>query len=609
MTRSYRSQVLYVNLSDESSKVESLPEDIFFYLLGGKGLGIYLLAHQPPKIDPFSRENQLIFVTGPLTGTIAPTAGRFGVVTKSPATNGFLDSYCGGFLGPEIKRAGYDAIIFQGKAESPVVVNINNDNIEFLKGDTWISKSPAQCDKMGKEKFGPRARVASIGIAGEKLGNFAGIFSDQRCAGRGGAGAVMGSKNLKAMIIQGTLPVEIYNPEQFRKDAWIARRYIRSSELTVRALPEEGTCNIVDIANISGILPTRNFQTSVFNEADKINGSAWRTNYWKNQIACFGCPIGCSKISYSKRTPTIIIDGPDYETVFALGSNVGNANQDIIIEANALCDEYGIDTISTGNVIGFVMELVQRGLATSSDFDGIPIKWGEPNTILELIKKIGTQEGCGELLAQGVAQITKKFPRSEIFAMHVKGLEIPGYEPRATKGMGLNYAISDRGACHLHSYCVSVEIFSNKGGMDPFLTDDRKVRLVYDCQAESNLIDSMILCMFAFFGMRMKEAFQMLSSATGLFKDEDDEMVLQSIADRIVTMTRLFNLREGWTLEDDTLPPRFLNEPLPSGPAMGQTLGKAELESMKKEYFKLMGWDEKGAPLKKTIEKLKINQF
>ncbi|MBN2011307.1 aldehyde ferredoxin oxidoreductase family protein [candidate division KSB1 bacterium] len=596
--RGYKNKILYVDLTTEKIWTETLDEKVMRLLLGGKGLGSWLLyKHMKPKIDPLSPENVLIFVVGPLTGTTAPTSSRFGIVSKSPASHTFLDSYCGGFFGQMIKYAGYDAIVINGAANSPKVLVINDDDISIDDGSEVWNKNTHESTEYLTSKYGADMKTAVIGPPGERCVPIAGIFCDVRTLGRGGAGAVMGSKKLKAIAIKGSGTVEITNQKEFENAVWVTHRMLRMSSQVTR-LSNDGTVNILDLVNASGALPTRNFQSGEFEEADKLTSKNWKKDYWIKSAACFGCPMACTKISRSKKHG-IVLDGPEYETIFAMGSNCGVTDHEAIIYANYLCDLYGIDTMSTGAIIAFVMELYQKKMISTDDLSGIKATWGSGDTLIRLTEIIATGEGIGELLSKGVREISKHFPGSEEFSMHVKGLEMPGYLARAAKGIGLSYAISERGACHLKGSPLT-EIL---GGADP-LTADGKAALFKSNQLDVAVVDSAILCYFVKFGITLKEIFQIINPCTGFEYKNPKE--LEEVGERIITLTRLFNTREGFSKKDDILPKRSLAEPIPSGNAKGHVV---ELDTLRSEYYNLMGWNDDGIPTEATIQRLALNDI
>jgi len=589
----YADNILRVNLTKQTWSTERLDEHLMKLLLGGKGLGAYHLYKElAPHTDPLSPANPLIFVVGPLTGTIAPTAGRFGVVTKSPATQTFLDSYCGGFFGQTMKFAGYDAIIFEGASCDPVTIVIDDDKIRFESAKELWGTTTAEATRKLKGMLGEGFQTAVIGPPGERMAPIAGIFSDERTAGRGGAGAVMGSKKLKAIAIRGTGSVTVHDPVGFDEAAWIAYRMLRMSN-QIRRMSEDGTANILGLVNAAGALPTRNFQEGQFEHSSEMTGEVWRKEYWTRTIGCHGCPIYCSKVARSKTRP-ISVDGPDYETMWAVGVNCGLTDKEAIIYSNYLCDLYGIDTISVGNIIGFVMELYQREMISAEDLGGIKAEWGNGDAMVALTERMAKGDGVGELLQKGVREISRHYPGSESFAMHVKGLEIPAYHPNAAQGIGLSFAISERGACHLRGTPLS-EIL---GGADP-LTTDGKAELFKTNQLDTSVVNAAVLCYFVKFGITLKEIYQLVNPCTGFgYKDVRD---LERVGERVTVLARLFNGREGFSAKDDILPKRALSEPLPSGPAKGHVL---ELETLRTEYYGIMGWTEDGIPTEKRLVEL-----
>lgn len=594
----YMDTILRVDLTSGKIRTEKLDEKIMPLVLGGKGLASLMLYNElAPHSNPLAPEVPLIFAVGPLTGTTAPTAGRLGVFTKSPATGTILDSYAGGFFGQTMKWAGYDAIVMTGKADSPKILVIDNDKVRLEDaGETWGLGTMSATEKL-RAKYGADFKTAVIGPAGERLAPIAGIFCDLRTAGRGGAGAVMGAKHLKGVAVRGTGAVAVHDPDMFQEMVWVANRMLRMSS-QIKRMKDHGTANIVELINAAGGLPTRNFQSGQFEGHKELWGETWTEEYWKESAACFGCGIGCTKIARHKKHG-YRIDGPEYETIFAVGSNCGVTDREAIIEVNYLCDDYGIDTISVGVIISFVMELYQRGMITATDLDGIEAKFGSGEALVELTKKICQGEGIGSKLEKGVREFSKHFPGSEAFAMHVKGLEMPGYLPRGAKGVGLSYAISERGACHLHGSPLS-ELM---GGADP-LAIAGKAALFKMNQLDIAVIDSAILCYFTKFGFTLKEVWQMINAGTGF--DYRNPRTLERVGERATTLARMFNVREGFSRKDDTLPPRCLSEPLPSGPAKGHIV---ELDEMRSEYYQLMGWDENGIPTAEKLRELQLTEI
>jgi aldehyde:ferredoxin oxidoreductase len=596
-SRGYNDCILRVDLASGVTGNEPLPDPAMRPLLGGKGLGAYLLLKElPPHVDALSPENRLILDVGPLTGTTAPTGGRLGSTTKSPSTGTYSDAYCGGFIGQTLKYAGYDAVILQGAASEPVLLVIDDAHVELRPASHLWGQTVPQTNESLHEQFGTGWQTLVIGPPGEKRSNIAGIFNETRALARGGVGAVMGSKNLKAIMVRGTGTVAVADRVRFDRALQLAARAIRMSS-SISRMKVDGTANILEFINAVGALPTRNFRQGQFEAADEITGTSFRENDWKSDYACFGCPIACSKVT--RPVDGKLLEGPEYETIFALGSNCGVGDREAIIRMSQLCDEHGIDTISAGGIIGFVMEMFETGLVSARDLDGIEPGFGNCQAALALIKKLALVEGCGEWLSQGVAKIVERYPESASFAMHVKGLEMPAYHPNAAKGMALAYAISERGACHLRGAPLSEVL----GGADP-LTPDVKAQLFRDHQSESALWNSAVLCCFPGFGMNLKELWQLVNAATGFEYGSVKEFEL--VGECINTLCRLFNSREGFDRRQDTLPARNLSQSLGQGPAKGQVV---ELDLMLDDYYARMGWDKNGIPTMQRLSELGLDQL
>jgi aldehyde:ferredoxin oxidoreductase len=595
--RSYCDQILRIDLTHGDVEITPLSEEAMPLILGGKGLGAWLLTHeQAPGVEPLSPENHLIFHNGPLTGTTAPTAGRFGCTTRSPATGTYCDSYCGGYWGQMLKYAGYDALVLTGASAQPVLLVIDDDQVDIREaGYLWGSSITETTERL-QEEFGRDWQSLVIGPPGERQRNIAGIFNETRALARGGVGAVMGSKNLKAIVTRGSGYVKVFDPEGFRRALQLAFRAVRmSSETTL--LRQEGTANILEIINVMGALPTRNFQRGQFEYAENISGGAFRENHWVKDYACFGCPIACGK--YTKRLDDgKFVEGPEYETIFAMGANCAIGDGEMIIRLNWLCDEYGLDTISAGGVIGFVMEMFERGIISAADLDGISPRFGDGESALALAEKMARVEGCGEWLAQGVACIAERYPQAQPFAMHVKGLEMPAYHPNAAKGTALAYAISERGACHLRGAPLG-ELFS--GSADP-LSIEGKPQLFRDHQADKAVWDSASLCYFPSYGMKLKELWQLVTTATGFEYPTVSDLEL--VGERVSTLARVFNVREGFNRVQDSLPARNLSQPMAGGPADGHVVS---LEPMLDEYYRIMGWDAEGVPTQEKLRSLGLS--
>lgn len=588
---SYTNKILDVDLTDKKIKTTNLDEKNAKKFVGGKGLGAKILYDNLKKnVDPLSPENIIIFASGPLTATLAPSSARWCVVTKSPLTNIFLDSQVGGSFGVKMKKAGFDFIIVRGKSSYPVYLKLSDDNCEIVDAENLWGKGCFYTEKTLKNKFGKNVSAAVIGNAGESLVRYACICIDMYMqAGRGGAGAVMGSKNLKAVAVSGNTKMDYAEPEKFKENVKKAFKKVREHPFT-ELRTKYGTPVWVNPVNEGGLLPTRNFQKGVFEHADEISGEKMKESIVVADESCPGCPIKCwkhSKVENNNHKCEVV--GPEYETIALIGSNNMIRSIKAIAHANMLCDDFGLDTISTGDVIAFASECSEKGLIKEK------IGFGDEEKLIELIKKIGKREDIGDMLAEGVKRISEKIGGKD-FAMHVKGMEIPGYDPRGAFGMALAYATSDRGACHQRAWTVRAEL---QGNLKPAYSTEGRARFVKDAQDSNAMLFSLVLCDFMPLGA--EDYVELLNSATGFDFTEEEYM---KTGERIWNLTRMFNVREGITRKDDTLPPRFMNESLPDGPAKGQKITKEILDKMLDEYYSLRGWDENGVPRKEKLDEL-----
>jgi len=607
----YAGQLLRIDLTDEKCKKEPLDPAIARMYLGGKGLAAYMFFNEVKKsVVPLSSDNKLIFMTGPLCGSIGGVcASRFAVCTKSPLTGAWLDSSCGGFWGPELKFAGYDGVIVEGRSDKPVYIHIQDENVEIRSAEDLWGADTFQTMRLLQERHvsDRGVRVLSIGPAGEKRALLANIIADVRAAGRGGSGAVMGSKNLKAISVVGHKKIKTAENEKFKEAVADAIQKVKKDKITSNDLTYRGTANLVLGVNAAGGWPTHNFQTGVFEKAEEISGEAFRDHLWggkPGQRPCWGCIIRCAHVTIIKegKWAGIVDEGPDYETIWAYGPQCGVSSREMITVADYYSDAYGIDTISLGNTIGFLMECYEKGLISKEDTDGVDLRFGNAGAMVETVMRAGTVTGrLGELSANGVKRAAEKIGReSEKFAIHVKGLEIPAYDPRAMFGMGLSYARSDRGACHLRPWTVGKEVLGHQPPLDPFATQGKApiVKANTDIIA---IVDSMGMCQFMTFAIWDEEMHAMLNPLTG-FNWTKEEFL--KIGERINNLTRVFNLREGFLKEDDNLPWRILNEPSPEGPCKGLTV---PLEPMLAEYYRLCGWDAEGRPKKEKLQELGLD--
>ena len=601
--KGYAGKVAYIDLTESKVRVETLKEEVARKYLGGKGLGAYLLYKLlKPKTDPYDQGNVLIFVSGPLAGTPFPCSGRAGVVTRSPMTGTFLDSYAGGSFGPCLKFAGYDAIVITGKAKAPVSIFVDNGDISVRDASPLWGLSTVEAEKelregLEGEKKG-RVSVAVIGPAGERGVRYANILTEGRNFGRGGAGAVMGSKNLKAVVLRGTNKPEVADDTALRDVIKRAQKKISEHPMTKRdgAFPRVGTMSTVDVTQASGTLPTRNWQENTFDLADDVNANAF-LKYKAKGRACYMCPIGCSRIVettvFGKHYAN---EGPEYETMYAFGPNCEISDPAVINAADRLCEEYGMDTISCGVTVGFAMECYEKGLITKEQTGGIELAFGNGKAVIDVVNLIGKKEGIGALLAEGTKAASEKIEGSSAFAIHVKGLELPGYDPRGMKGQGLTYALADRGACHVRSNTLRTELLMP--GADRY-TYEGKALMVADLQLTYVMFDTLIACAFGF-ALTPEDYIDAVSAITGWPFSAGE---LRTITERVWNMTRLFNVREGFTRKDDTLPKRLFDEASTKGPSYGQVVDRASFEKLLDQYYVAVGWEAAtGIP---TEEKLK----
>jgi aldehyde:ferredoxin oxidoreductase len=589
-------RLLEVDLTSGVTKDHELSEDSFRKYLGGRGLGARLLLDMlPAKTDPLSPGNLLFFLTGPLTGTKVPGSSKFVVVTKSPLTGAWCDSYSSGKLPGELKKLGYDGMLVRGKASSPCYLRIDNQGVR-IKEAGWIwGKDSFETDRLIKEaEKEPSAGVSSIGPAGEKLCRFACINSElYRQAGRGGVGAVMGSKNLKAIVIKGKGQIEQHDRNKLVELNQMSFQRSRQSRVA-QARMKYGTPLTLNITHSGGILPTKNFQFGTWDQAlGRIDSEGVHARTTSRK-ACISCITPCSLICRVSEGEYggISIEGPEYETLAMFGSNQMIDSLDHVLQANLLCDKLGVDTISAGNVIGFMMECFEKALISSRDTGGFELRFGDSASSLKAIEMMARREGFGDLLAEGVRKLSGHIGKgSERFAMHVKGMEFPGYEPRGAFGSALSYAVSPRGACHRRAWPPAKEIL---GDYDPF-TIEGKALMTKDSYDENCILHSLLVCDFPskFIPLSQEDYSNYFEAVTGEAISKADFAV---IADRIETLIRMFNNREGFTRKDDTLPERTLNEPLPDGPAKGKCIGEANLKRMIDEYYEARGWDSAGIP-------------
>lgn len=607
----YMGKIGWVDLSKGEVQKEDLDEALARKYLGGKGLGAYLLyQHLQPHIDPYDPENIMIFVTGPLTGTTFPAVSRSGVITKSPLTHTFLDSYSGGFFGAQMKWAGFDALVIFGKAKNPSYLLVDSGNIAIMDArDIWglsTTETEKRLKNAHKKEKGQRISIAAIGPAGENLVRYASIINENRAHGRGGAGAVMGSKNLKAVVVKGDRKPRIADEAAFKEVVKRCQQKTAKHPLTGKggAFPKYGTMITQSLTNETGTLPSRNWQENTFKHVGQIDGDAF-LKYAVRPRACFACPIGCCRDTKVLREGReFVTEGPDYETIYAFGSNCDIKDPEVVIAADKLCDDYGMDTISCGVTIGFIMECFEKGLITVKETGGIEPKFGDGETILELIHLIAKRKGIGKLLSEGSKRVSEKIAGATEFAIHVKGLELPGYDPRGMKGQGLAYAVSDRGGCHVRGNTIRTELMGLPEPIDRYAYEN-KAGMVRDLQLSYATCDCVIACLFGAFAITPGDYADAISAETGWSMTQEE---LGTIAERAWNLSRLFNTREGFTRKDDTLPERLFEQASTSGPSKGEVVDRSSFEKMIDEYYESVGWDNVGMPTENKLKELGIEK-
>ena len=615
MIYGYMGKILRVNLTTSTITEEFPDEETIRMYLGGAGLATKILFDETEKgIDPLGPENLLIFMTGPLTGTRSPSTGRYSVVTKSPLTNGWGQANSAGFWGRDFKRSGFDGVIFEGIAPKPVYLLTEDGKAELVDAEEIWGKNTSETTRLLKEKHGKKFNVTCIGIAGENLVKYAAIMNDcdeenwGRAAGRCGVGAVMGSKNLKAIASRGTLTIPIADEEAYRKEAKQRFDWVNQSILKM-TLEVYGTATMVDLVSVKGGIPTRNWQTGVFENAEKINGTTINDTILVKRKPCFACPIHCGRIAEIKSGPFKSRgEGPEYETLCSFGTMCGVDNLEAITLAHFLCNEYGIDTISAGSTVGFAMECYQRGILKSEDVDGMDFSWGNAQLIVDIVHKIGKREGIGDLLAEGTMRMAEKLGQgSERFAMHVKGLELPGYDSRAAKITGLAYAVANRGGDHITAY-IEGPAFLNMPFMivedadigDPLKEIPETSLVVKNFEDAFGIFDAIGGCKFMGMVLTAEDWAGLMSTLMGYEYTADD---FRKTGERIYNLERAYIIREGFTRADDTLPPRLLEDPMPEGPAEGHVVN---LDVLLDAYYEYRGWDEHGRPTKEKLEELDL---
>ena len=591
-------RLLHIDLTKKAHHWLSLEESRLRAVLGGVGLGVSLLHDfAPPGVEPLSPDNPLIFASAPLVGTELTSTAKYAVVTKSPLTGFITDSLSSSFFALELKRAGLDALVITGRASSLVYVFIENEKVEVREGEYLCGKSPAETEALIRSELKDAdLRVAAIGQAGENLVRFATISNDDRQAGRGGVGAVMGSKNLKAIALRGRGGVRVADPRGVEAIAESMRR-LSLGPLTTK-YRDIGTVANLAVFNRLGALPTRNFLQSTFDHAEALSGESLAENNFSRRQGCASCTIRCERLFKSLAGGEQRLE---YESLYALGPLCGIKDPEVVLQAAHLCDLYGLDTISTGGTLAWAMECTEKGLLLE-DHD-LGLRFGRADAILAAIPLIAQRSGFGSILAEGSRRAALRVGKDAMhWAMHVKGLELPGYEPRSLKSMALGLAVSPRGACHNRSGAYEADF---SGQVDRLSADPGRGALVVAGEDFAAVLDSLIICKFLrkCFTDFYAEAANLLEKVTGWPISAAE---LRRVGERVCTLKKLFNIREGWKPEDDWLPQRLLSEPLSTGVARGATLTPSELREMIQGYYRAREWHENGFIPEKKLTALGI---
>jgi len=616
MRGGYTGKVLRLDLDGLDFRTETPRDEDLERFIGGEGLGIkYLYDEVPPHTDALGNENRLIFMTGPMTGSLAPTSGRHCVVTKSPLTGLQTTAHAGGYWGAELKFAGYDGIIVEGQSEKPVYVFVDDGEVNFYKADALWGRDTIQTDVLIKRQLGDdQLKITYIGPGGENLVRYASVMNDQqRSASRGGPGAVMGSKRLKAIAVRGTGGFRAAKPGQYFRSMNELLDTCYDHPVTGSLFPSYGVTGIIPSMNEKGALPTRNHYAGSFDGADKISGQEMARTILTKTRGCFCCTIHCTRVIDIPYGPYYGTrgKGPDYDSMVAFGSQCGNDNLEAAARANLWCDQYGLDTVSTGATIAWAMELYERGIIDDGDTRGVRLRWGDHEAMTSMIPKIATRSEFGAVLADGLDEAARRIGRgSEKYAQGVKNLDLPGIEARGSKGMALGYATDNRGGDNLRPFAAAAECLGFRSGElgmpDSFdaLSEADKVRWMVPCQNYSVAVNSLVVCMFTIIAFTVEpgQYARHLTALTGTTYDKDK---LLEAGERIWNLQRAFNAREGFSRKDDRLPRRLTSEPLPGGPGKGSVVN---LEKMLDEYYEARGWDKAtGWPTREKLASLGLD--
>jgi aldehyde:ferredoxin oxidoreductase len=589
----WNGRVLEVDLTRGKIDCRDLDEKVLLEYLGGRGLGVRLVAERGVGIDPFHPDNPLVFSVGPLTATPVPTANRFSLVSRSPLTGTIFDANSGGRFGVSLKRCMVDALVITGRSPRPVYLFLSGGKAEIKEASHLWGKGVMETTHLLLEHEESHASVACIGRAGERLLPLAGVMNDfHRASARGGLGAVMGSKNLKAVVADGHGEVRVADKARLGYVIKEAQRWIKANPVTSQGLPYYGTAILVNLINELGAFPSFNFQKSSFDGAEKLSGETLSETILQHRKACWGCSIGCARVTEARGKRG---EGPEYESIWALGAQCGVEDLETVAEANYICNDAGLDTISTGSTIGCAMELRQRGLWPEGP------AFGNRSHLVRAVGEIVSGEGWGPELAQGSRKLASGRGAGHL-AMQVKGLELPAYDPRGLQGQGLGFATSNRGGCHLRAYLVAPEVLGIPKLVDRFTTRDKPGLTIF-YQNINAAVDSLALCRFLQFSLSEDYFARMLSAVTGkVFRAHD----LHLVGERIWNLEKSFNLACGIGAEEDTLPPRLLEEEVREGPARGQVVHLGEMLPL---YYRARGWSWDGVPLREKVKMLNVPTF
>ena len=607
----YMGKVLRVDMTAMASREEALPVEIARDFIGGVGFAIkYVYDEVSPQCDPLAPENKLVFACGPFTGTTIPCSSRMAVNAKSPLTHTMSGALTGGHFPVELKAAGYDVLIVEGRAEKPTYLWIKDGKVSFRAADDLVGLLTSDCQQVVKDQLHDQnVRVACIGPAGERLARLACIVNERRVAGRRGLGAVMGSKNLKAIAVRGSSTPAIADREVYTEARRRMLKAMKDSESLYGHFARYGTSGNVDNCTALGIFPVRNWtSTGDMHFPEKIGMAALETR-GRGKAACAQCPVACSQVRLAQRPPYqgILAEGPEYETLYSFGGVTGVDDVDAIIAADRIADEYGLDTVSAGVAIAFAMELFERGIITTEDTGGIDLTFGDHAVMVRLLRMMGEREGFGDVLCDGVRLAAERIGReSAKYAMHVKGLELPAYDVRGSKAMGMNLATAYCGADHNKGY-ANQEIFGLPipDSVDRFDPRGKGELAAWNQDACAAVADCPTMCAFilgnAVAPILYENTADLMRGATGLPMTPED---VQRVGARVNNLARVYGLLAGLTRADDDLPERLKTEPIPEGPAAGHVITQDEFDGMLDEYYRARGWSPDGVPERRTLEEL-----